>query len=177
MKILLPLTSIGLCWLALSPESLAHQSQVSVERLAAVEITATYGSDQPMRQAQVSVYSPADLQTPWQTGQTNAQGQYRFIPDQDGDWEVKVRQAGHGVVMQVPVTQDVTTLPNTVQTPTDGPHESPLRQGLMALSVLWGCVGTAFFFSRKVQHAQTPAPIHPASVQPSPFTPARSEEV
>ncbi|MEM8643253.1 MAG: carboxypeptidase-like regulatory domain-containing protein [Cyanobacteria bacterium P01_G01_bin.54] len=155
MKVLLSLTGISLFWLAGGATSLAHQSQIAVERLAAVEITATYGSHQPMRQAQVSVYSPADLQTPWQTGQTDDQGQYRFVPDQAGDWEVKVRQAGHGVVTQVPVTQEPVAIIPTAQSSMN-PHPSdhaqnPLRQGVMILSVLWGCIGTAFFFSRKVQ--------------------------
>lgn len=148
MKFLLSLTSLGFCWTTLGAIALAHNSQLQVNSLAAVEITATYAPDQPMDQAQVTIYRPTEPEQVWQTGQTDKEGKYRFIPDQDGDWEVKVRQAGHGVVAHVPVTLDSTAVTAKIESP--DPHEhTPLRQGVMVLSVLWGCVGTALFFSRK----------------------------
>lgn len=151
MKFLFWITGVGLLWATGESQVLAHRSQITVNSLAAVEITALYGASQPMQQAQVVVYPPGDAETPWQTGQTDAQGKYRFIPDQDGLWEIKVRQAGHGVVTHVPVELE----PETVAIATEHPqeiehqHSNPLRQGVMILSVLWGCIGTACFFCRK----------------------------
>jgi nickel transport protein len=163
MKLLISLTT-GL-WGALSliaTAAFAHGSQIVFEERPAVEITAMYGEGQPMVEAQVTVYSPDNLEEPWQTGMTDTAGQFAFVPDRDGAWEVKVRQAGHGAVVQIPVQMDAEVA--AAQEPGDDPEAvvapsqatvppsssySPIQRGVMVLSVVWGCIGTALYFQRK----------------------------
>lgn len=164
MKLLISLTT-GL-WGALSliaTAAFAHSSQIVFEERPAVEITAVYGEGQPMAEAQVTIYSPDNLEEPWQTGVTDAAGQFAFVPDRDGTWEVKVRQAGHGAIVQIPVQtvaevaaaqgseddSEEAVVAQSQATASPGSIYSPIQRGVMVLSVVWGCIGTALYFQRK----------------------------
>jgi nickel transport protein len=121
-----------------------HGAHIQARPSQAVEIQATYDSGDPLAEAQVQVYGPDDPQTPRFTGLTDAQGRYLFTPDTPGDWEVSVRQAGHGDIAVIPVTE-AGVIASTYQTDSG---LSPLQRGLMAGAVTWGCVGTALYFRR-----------------------------
>lgn len=127
-----------------TPAAWGHGAHIQARPSQAIEIQATYDSGEPLAEAQVQVYGPEDPQTPRFTGLTDAQGRYLFIPDGPGDWEVSVRQAGHGDIAVIPVT-DVGAIAPTYQ---GDSGLSPLQRGLMAGAVTWGCVGTALYFRR-----------------------------
>ncbi|MGD2183889.1 carboxypeptidase-like regulatory domain-containing protein [Lusitaniella coriacea] len=137
-----------------SREAFAHSSTIKYRQTQAIEIQANYEQNVPMVNAQVTIYAPNNPSTPWQQGITDEQGRYTFIPDrtQTGSWEVKVRQAGHGSILTIPVeeTATATTVP-TAQSFVGGSNEvyTPLQKTVMAMAGIWGCVGTALFFSRK----------------------------
>ena len=113
-----------------------------------------------MANAKVMVYSPAKHTEPWQQGTTDDQGQFSFTPDrtQPGNWEVMVRQAGHGVVTTIPIENpspensasdpgtEAEAEPNSLISPSTG--LSPVQQGITIGSVIWGFIGTALFFAR-----------------------------
>ena len=42
---------------------------------------------------------------PWHKGFTDEQGKFTFIPDYDnqGNWSIKVRSAGHGSLINIPI--------------------------------------------------------------------------
>lgn len=123
----------------------SHGVDLQAELTQAIAIQAQFDSGEPMGQARVTVYSPQDPATPWQTGTTDDQGHYTFVPDQAGEWEVTVRQAGHGDVLVIPVSAEGEVSGSVVSTATT----SPLQRGIMVAAILWGCVGTALFFSRR----------------------------
>jgi len=130
-------TAPALGW---APSALAHGAHLT-HRAAGIEVTATYDGGQPMVGAQVQVYAPDDPSTPWAVGTTDDEGRYWFTPDaeQPGNWEVMVRQAGHGDVLAIPVGQtEIVPVASA----------SPLQRGVAAGAVVWGCVGTALFFAR-----------------------------
>lgn len=112
-----------------------------------------------MASAQVVVYSPQNPNEPWTTGQTNEQGEFEFSPDANGNWEVVVRQAGHGTTVSVPVvplTQAAqiasADTPASLATAIASSSEPlPLQRWASAGAALWGLVGTALFFSRRKQ--------------------------
>jgi nickel transport protein len=131
------------------PPAIAHGSSLDVSLRQSVEITATYESGDPMDEAQVSVYAPDDLETPWQTGLTDDQGRFQFVPDQAGQWDVKVRKAGHGSLVTVPVNTTTTTEASVASVASESSSYSPAQKGMMAIAIVWGCVGTALFFTRK----------------------------
>lgn len=131
--------------------AIAHSSSLEFSLRQSVEITATYDSGDPMNEAQVSIYAPDDPETPWQTGLTDDQGRFQFAPDQAGPWDVKVRKAGHGTLMTIPINTTTTTEVSAVSpnAPALPRSYSPAQKGMMAIAIVWGCVGTALFFTRK----------------------------
>lgn len=131
----------------------AHGVKISPEINQAISIQAKYDSDLPMNKAEVIVYAPNDLAKPWLKGTTDSQGYFMFIPDSNlvGNWQIKVRQAGHGDVINIPYSP----LPDNIQAQSFGlndhksnHHYQQLQKPLMIASIVWGCVGTALFFAR-----------------------------
>jgi len=131
-----------------SVEVLAHGAQINYKQTQGIEITAIYEQGQPMTNAQVVIYSPEDPATPWLTGTTNEQGRFSFIPDsnQQGNWDVKVRESGHGALISIPIGNESNI--NTAPTPPQSGYTSQQKM-LMTASGIWGFVGTALFFSRQ----------------------------
>jgi len=147
----------------------AHGVNITYQETRAIALEARYEGGQPMSGAQVAVFSPADPKTPWLRGTADESGRFIFSPDpaQPGNWEVQVRQAGHGEILVIPVGGEGTTsaagatdaaesaAPATSASATGSPISrsggglTPLQRFIMAASVIWGCVGTALFFSRR----------------------------
>ncbi len=131
--------------------AIAHGSSVDFSLRQAVEITATYENGDPMDEAQVSIYAPDDPETPWQTGLTDGEGTFQFAPDQAGQWDVKVRKAGHGNLVTIPINATTTeaSVASVASVASGSSPYSPAQKGMMAIAIVWGCVGTALFFTRK----------------------------
>ena len=135
-----------------SGDVLAHGARITYQETRGIKITAIYDQGDPMTDAQVVIYAPADPTNPWLKGETDAQGHFSFVPDfnQVGNWDIKVRQAGHGALISIPITADSTSdvATNSVTPQPDSSYT--LRQKiLMSVSGVWGFVGTALFFSRQ----------------------------
>ncbi|MFQ3616317.1 MAG: carboxypeptidase-like regulatory domain-containing protein [Cyanobacteriota bacterium] len=159
----------GFVILHLSTPAHAHGVDITYQETRAIALEARYDGGQPMSGAQVAVFSPADPQTPWLRGTADESGRFIFSPDpaQPGNWEVQVRQAGHGEILVIPVggeaaadTGDATSAAESSAPATSPPATgslgsrsggrlTPLQRLIMAASVIWGCVGTALFFSRR----------------------------
>lgn len=133
--------------------SLAHGTNIQHQITSAVKIQAAYDTGEPMAEAQVSVYAPDDPQQPWMTGLTNEQGEFIFTPDNtlSGNWEVQVRQAGHGDIVTIPwdasASDTAAVAANNTATASTGYTTAQLL--LMGATGVWGLVGTALFFSRR----------------------------
>jgi nickel transport protein len=132
------------CGLLLAAPAWGHGVEASWRAVPTFEIQARYDSGEPMRSAQVTVFAPTDPSTPWQEGQTDAQGRFWLQPDPElkGLWQVHIRHAGHCVTVKVPVGEALGT-PSP-----SSPGFGPLQRGVMAACVIWGCLGTALFFLR-----------------------------
>ncbi|HEY9735368.1 MAG TPA: carboxypeptidase-like regulatory domain-containing protein [Trichocoleus sp.] len=147
----------------------AHGARLSFQTASSVALVATYDNGEPMKAAQILVYSPDNPSEPWTEGTTDDRGRYAFTPDPaiPGNWEVTVRQAGHGDVVIVPVSGKGAeggaavaegTSSDTSSGPSSGVAGSsartsianlpPVQKGVVMGSVIWGFVGTALFFSR-----------------------------
>ncbi|MGD1854307.1 MAG: carboxypeptidase-like regulatory domain-containing protein [Leptolyngbyaceae cyanobacterium] len=133
----------------------SHGAIATVTRTFAVE--ASYSSGEPMALAQVVVYSPENPDQPWTTGQTNEAGEFEFSPDAAGNWDVVIRQAGHGATVSVPVATtavaqgDQQSPAATLISSSEPLASSPLQRWASAGAALWGLVGTVLFFSRGKQ--------------------------
>lgn len=152
----------GLGSLALAQPAIAHGANITTQTTEAIEIQATYDSGEPMGQAEVVIYAPNDPGTPWQTGMTNGAGRFSFVPDasQPGNWEVKVRQAGHGDLVTIPIDNQGTVTAVTTGT-------APLPRWVAIASVVWGCVGTALFFTGRTSAQDQASTGLPATGQTS----------
>lgn len=144
------LNALGLVLLCSQP-GWSHGAIATVTHTFSVE--ATYSSGQPMAEAQVAVYSPDNLNEPWTTGQTDQQGNFEFSPDSAGNWEVVIRQAGHGTTVNVPVATQPQVAPSAGSTTHRttaliSPSTSPLQGWASAAAAFWGLIGTVLFFSR-----------------------------
>ena len=139
----------------LSEPVLAHGARIDYQQTSAITIRATYDDGTPMAQAQAVVYAPDDPTAPWVKGMTNEVGEFSFVPDRDlsGNWDVKVRQSGHGDIVSIPLdsgaiaNQESVTMSNANVTNNSG--YSTGQKLLMAIAVGWGFIGTALFFTRK----------------------------
>lgn len=159
---LLPLIVLGgIGW---QTEAIAHGVAIQYQSTQAYEIRAVYDSGEPMAEAQVAVFAPSNPAEPWLQGTTDQAGRFLFTPNASGNWEVQVRQAGHGDIVTIPVARADATRPDGSDAAAANPSPdtvvassnaiakstsySPLQKGLMMGSVIWGCLGTALFFSR-----------------------------
>ncbi len=145
-----------------STPALSHGTSVEYESVQALKIQARYNGGQPMREAQVTVYAPEDPATPWKQGETDSEGVFTFTPDptQSGNWEVRVRQAGHGRIITIPTEGDKVTEPKEGDTATEveegslnllrgNSNYTATQQVLLGIAGVWGFFGTALFFARK----------------------------
>ena len=145
------LNGLGLVLLCAQP-GWSHGAIATVTQTFSVQ--ASYTSGQPMAEAQVIVYSPEKTDEPWTTGQTNEQGEFEFSPDTQGNWEVVIRQAGHGTSVNVPVETQTAQIedPNPSTQPTTAivsePVTGSVQRWASAGAAFWGLIGTVLFFSR-----------------------------
>ena len=65
-------------------------------------IKATYGDGTPMAYCEVAVFAPDDDVSEYQTGITDRNGCFAFVPDADGLWRVRVDDGmGHLVTAEI----------------------------------------------------------------------------
>lgn len=137
---------------ALPKQVLAHGANIEYRQTSAISIQAKYDDGTPMAKAQVVIYAPSDRATPWLKGTTDESGNFTFVPDTDaenlGDWDVKVRQSGHGDITSVPITGELAENTADPQLMSDDSGYTSTQKAVMAAAVGWGFIGTALFFSR-----------------------------
>lgn len=123
----------------------AHGALLEYTHTAGITVQARYDTGQVMAGAQITVYAPDNPTRPWLTGICDAEGRFSFVPDPDfpGTWSVQARLAGHGAMVHMTINPEKPERNLRQQGYTVG------QRALMAASVLWGCIGTALYFSRR----------------------------
>jgi nickel transport protein len=109
------LLGLSLSLFFLAPEkAIAHGVIIQYESTSAIKIHAAYDAGDAIANAQVNIFAPNDAASPWLTGTTDQNGNFVFVPDPKlaGNWEVQVRQAGHGGVVNIAIAS---TLSNPEQ--------------------------------------------------------------
>lgn len=161
------LASLGLWATLLTQPAQSHGAHIDYQIAPSVEVQAQFDNGELMVQAQVTVFAPSDPETPWQTGITDDDGSFSFSPDpsQTGDWEVQVRQAGHGSSITIPVGSDEAIASAT------GGDLSPAQKLLMTGLGLWGLLGTGLYFSNRTRAQVIPARVDKADTAVEPPIP------
>jgi len=85
----------------------------------AITITAAFDTGEVLNEAAVVIFAPNDLMNPWSTDVMDETGSYTFIPDYsiEGFWDIQVRKAGHGGLINVEITGDM--MPDTTEVTDD----------------------------------------------------------
>ncbi|MCC5898360.1 MAG: carboxypeptidase regulatory-like domain-containing protein [Phormidium sp. GEM2.Bin31] len=153
--LIIPIVGLGV--IGVTETALAHAAQLRYEIESTISVTATYDNGEPMANAQILIYSPDDAREPWMRGTTDDAGRYEFRPqaEESGNWTVTVRQAGHGDMITINLDDSGTRADASTENSSDsslfaGSADISLPQRLLTGgSIIWGCVGTALFFSRR----------------------------
>ena len=103
---LTPLILLGM--LIVPAKALAHAVQTNYFLGNQLELESTFGNGEPFKGAKVTIYAPNNPTQPWLQGVTDAQGRFAFSPDEniEGDWDITIRQQGHGDFLTVPVREE-----------------------------------------------------------------------
>lgn len=152
--LVIPLAGLGV--MSFMDAAFSHAARLNYEVEPTISLTATYDHGEPLDNAQVFVYSPENPREPWITGTTDESGRYQFRPNPEisGNWTVTVRQAGHGDMITInlddstPMANGSTGDAENSSLLADLPDISISQRLLTGASVIWGCVGTALYFSR-----------------------------
>jgi nickel transport protein len=140
---------------------LAHGANIKHQQTPAIVIKAAFDDGTPMANAQAIVYSPDDPANPWLKGTTDSEGKFTFVPESQvsGNWDVKVRQAGHGDIASISLEQEnsasdtnSSTTQNKAGIRANLEEILPLQKVLMISTTVWGFIGTALFFARNKQN-------------------------
>ena len=130
--------------LCLSTTAFAHGVKITQQTKTIYELSAAFDTGEKLAGAQVTIFAPDKPSTPWATGVCDQNGHYIFTPDfsKPGNWSVQVRQAGHGGLIHIPISENMAASETST-------GYSTLQIIVMAVCVIWGLIGTALFFSRK----------------------------
>jgi len=94
--------STVIVWVMMFPAlCLAHGARHTVFK-GGTGVEATYDDGSPMAFCDVSVFSPGDPVSEYQTGITDPRGRLAFVPDTNGVWKVTVDDGmGHMAIAEV----------------------------------------------------------------------------
>jgi len=131
--------------LLLNAPVFGHGARVTWEMQGdSVHIAASFDDGQPLDRAQVTVFSGAAPSVPYIVGMTDENGEFSFLPDHEEslNWDVQVRKAGHGDIVHLSLAEESTN-------DDEQGVFSTLQIVLMSACVVWGFIGTAFFFASR----------------------------
>lgn len=98
----------------------AHGVGYRHSELQAVTLEFFYSTGEKMSYREARVYSPKDPKFAAQTGRTDEQGRFAFIPDVSGEWRVVVRdEEGHQCEARVAVSAETLSVSDSVESVND----------------------------------------------------------
>jgi nickel transport protein len=129
---------------------LAHGVEGYAEKTKAWCVTTIYDNGERMSYAEVNVKAP-DSKIAFQTGWTDRNGSFVFMPDVEGVWEVVVEDGmGHRLALEIPVSEDAGGKETAVS---DAPVSTPGKNrpmGVVAgIAIIFGLCG--FFYGWKAR--------------------------
>lgn len=145
---------------------LAHGLDIELKfHYPAVVSRTLYDANQPGKNINISIFTPADSKTPFQSGMTDQAGYFAFIPDTEGIWIIKVDDGhGHREQMKVTVSSEflnpekpvdlAEATPPTTETivETSQPQIPTLYKVIVGLSLIFGISG--IFYGYKANQSK-----------------------
>ena len=96
----------SLIWTMILPSAAAaHGTDYRVlDKAPVIAAEFFYADKEPMRYAEVLVFSPDNQDVEYQNGRTDQNGRFAFCPETSGKWRIKVNDGmGHAVRAEIPV--------------------------------------------------------------------------
>ena len=138
--------SAGLIFLCVE-ESQAHGVGYRHSELKSIPLEFFYSTGEKMSYREARVFSPKDSKFAAQTGRTDEQGRFAFIPDVSGEWRVIVRdEEGHQCEARVSISE---TLSASVSDDSKSVNDVWLR-AILGVSILFNI---AMFIRWRSRHA------------------------
>jgi nickel transport protein len=138
--------------LLLAPLLLAHDIEIAVRLTAPSVVTrATYAGSDPVSFAEVTVYKPGS-ETEYQTGRTDLNGYFAFVPDGSGRWHIIVDdELGHRTDKMVEVSSPFESGNEAL-----GSELSVLQKALIGIALIIGITGLLYGYKVRQQASSSP---------------------
>jgi hypothetical protein len=138
--------SAALLWLLLAAPSLySHGTKYEIINSGKIGVKAMYETGDAMSGANVLVFPPGSSASAASI-RTDKNGVFYFTPDAPGTWIFQVRDtSGHGMRINLQIDESLSVKGGDQP----GSGLNIIQKVIMALSIVWGAIGTAFYFKGK----------------------------
>ncbi len=148
MKSIISLICFLGCILAGSDTVWSHGMRGRTALETGILFEAEYDDGEPMSDAAVEVFIQ-DEELPFQTGRTDKNGRFLFLPDQPGEWKVVVKdEMGHRLAVKTIIDESMNLNKTGGQTDwtADGGFLPRYEKAFMGLSLIFGVSGLFFWW-------------------------------
>lgn len=149
---------VGIILVGYAGPVLGHGVQGRITPQTGMQVKASYDDGKPMQYAAVEV-THADEKLPFQTGRTDRNGCFVFLPDKPGDWQVVVNDGmGHQLSLNTRLDKNLESDKESGPEKGEGALSRP-EKALMGIAIIFGLSGFFFWWRgrsemRKVRNAQ-----------------------
>jgi nickel transport protein len=131
--------------LNITAAAFSHGTKYEIVKIGRIGIKAMFDSGEAISNADVLVFPPGETSASV-TEKADSEGVFYFTPDRPGAWTLQVRdKTGHGMRINLDIDESLSIAGDTGS----GSGVNTAQKILMALSVVWGALGTALYFKGK----------------------------
>ena len=120
----------------------SHGTKYEIVKSGEIGVRAMYDTGEVMAFADVLVFPPGSSASTASI-KTDEKGVFLFNPDTPGTWTFQVRDnSGHGMRINLQIDESLSLKSGGAS----GSGLNTLQKLVMALSIVWGAIGTALYF-------------------------------
>lgn len=129
----------------------AHGVTASSITSETVAVHFEYAGGEPMSYAKVLVFAPKskDGDAEFQNGRTDAKGNFAFVPNASGIWNISATDMGHRAELNVTVTEG-----GVVQASSTASGASQLLRVILGISLILNLLCIALFMKQRKIHVK-----------------------
>ncbi len=133
----------ALLWITLAaPLLYSHGTKYEIVKSGEIGVRAMYDTGEVMAFADVLVFPPGAASSAYPL-KADDKGLFSFTPDMPGTWTFQVRDtSGHGMRINLKIDESLSLKSEGAS----GNGLNMLQKLVMALSIIWGAIGTALYF-------------------------------
>ena len=125
-----------------APLLYSHGTKYEIVKSGEIGVRAMYDTGEVMAFADVLVFPPGSASSAASI-KTDKKGVFLFTPDAPGTWTFQVRDSsGHGMRINLQIDESLALISES----RPGSGINMLQKIVMALSIVWGAIGTALYF-------------------------------